>query len=121
DLFVAEADRADVFHVEDGAVVEQRIGEAQDDVVGLAVRLHLDAHEGRLPEADGEVVVGAGIVGPPAHAAVLGAVAGVVAAAVVVAAVEIRLLGPLGGLPPDPPEAAISADPDARPARSPAA
>ena len=113
DLVVAEARRADVFHVEDRAAEEQRIGEADDDVVGLAVGLHLDADERQLAEADGEVVVGAGVVGAPALAAVFEAVAGVVAAAEVEAAVEVVARRPLRRLAAEAAVAA-AADPDAR-------
>ena len=43
--------------------------ERDDDVVRLAVGVHFDVHRRQLHQADGEVVVGARIVGVPAAAA----------------------------------------------------
>jgi len=112
DLFIAEARRAHVFHEQDRAVVEQRIVEAQHDVVRLAIGLHLDAHERQLRQPHGKVVVGAGIVGAPAAAARLARDAGEEAAAVIERSVEV-LARPELRRAAAPEAAARAANPDA--------
>src|SRR6185295_12451986 len=113
-LVVAQPHRADVLHEEDRAMREHRVGELDDDVVWLSGLIEANANERQLGEAYGKVVVGAGIVGPPAHAAVFATIAAVEAAAVVEAAVEVRPLRPLRRLAPSAEaESAAAAYPDA--------
>ena len=58
--------RADVFHVQDGAVREQRIGEGYHHVIRLTGRIKLDVNACQLGEADGKIVVRTRVVGVPA-------------------------------------------------------
>ena len=57
--------RADVFHEEHRTAVHERVVEPDHHVNRLARRIALDRHAGELGEADGEIVVGAGIIGAP--------------------------------------------------------
>ena len=51
-LLVRQARRAHIFHEEHVAAGEQRIGQPDDDVVGLMGGVEPDAHERQLGEAD---------------------------------------------------------------------
>src|SRR5262249_4787211 len=113
DLVVAEADHTDVFHVEDRTVEEQRVGESDDDVVGLPGPIEPDVHRRQLAQAHGEIVVGAWKVGAPAGAALLESIAGEVGAAEVEGPVEVLRLRPLRRLAIEAPDAA-AAHPDPR-------
>src|SRR5262249_6325564 len=113
DLVVAEPDDADVFHVDDRAAKEQRIGEADDHVVGLSRLVELHVHGRELAKAEGEIVASAREVGAPAGAALLEAIAGEIRAAEIEGPVEVFELGPLRRLAVEAADSA-AADPDAR-------
>src|SRR5499427_2912660 len=112
-LLVAEADDAHVFHVDDRTTIQKRIGEANDDVVGLSGLVELHVHGGELAQTHGEIVVRTREVGAPAGAALLEAIAGEVGAAEIERSVEVFDLGPLRRLAVEAADSA-AADPDAR-------
>jgi hypothetical protein len=88
DLLVAERGGACVLDLDERAIEERVVGGTYDEVIGLSAVLTADARLGQLRQADGEVDVGTGIVGPPALTAILPANLLVLQSAEVESAVE---------------------------------
>ncbi len=88
DLLVGELRRARVLDRHDRTVEQELVVGAQDEMVRLAVGILADAGLRQLREADHEVDVGVGIVGPPSLTAVRPAHLPVVQAAEVERPVE---------------------------------
>ena len=84
---------ADVFHVQVGALIEEVLGEAHDEMLRPAVAVLADPGLGEFREADGEIQLGVGVVGRPPLAAGFAAAAGVGRAAEIEAVAEALGLG----------------------------